>query len=303
MMNPPPLPLLCALLVPLLLPGLQEAVAAPITFNTALPVARDEKLVRIQTRLLRSTDDPSGAQRDLRVWSVPVVAAYGVTEKLALFALLPILDKKLKGESTAGRLERGDSGIGDVQLLARYTLWQKDAPGKTIRLAPFVALKMPTGEDEATDSAGKLPPPLQLGSGSWDYSVGLVLTRQSLARQLDASIGYSRKGEANAFEFGDAARLDLSYQHRLWPGELTSGVPAFVYAVLESNLLWQDNNINQGSQDNNSGGLIWYLTPGMQYVTKRTVLELAVQVPVVQNLNGSALKNDFITTLSFRINF
>ena len=31
--------------------------------------------------------------------------------------------------------------------------------------------------------------------------------------------------------------------------------------------------------------------------------EAAIQIPVVQNLNGSALENDFITTLSARMNF
>ncbi len=292
-----------SLIVTLLLFGIHELIAAPITFNTALPVARDEKLVRVQTKLLRSTDDPSRADRNLTVWAVPLVAVYGVTEKLALFGILPFLDKKMKVNTALGRLKRGNSGSGDLTTMARYTLWKKDAPGKTIRLAPFAALKMPTGQDGATDSAGTLPQPLQLGSGSWDYSLGLVLTRQSLARQIDASFSYTFKTKANAFEFGDTGRLDISYQHRLWPRELGSGVPGFVYAVLESNLIWQDNNTFQEIEDNNSGGVTWFIAPGIQYVTRRTVLECAVQIPVVQDLNGKGLENDFISTLSFRMNF
>lgn len=292
-----------SLILTLLLFGIHEVLAAPITFNTALPVARDEKLVRVQTKLIRSTDDPSGLERDLTVWAFPLVAVYGVTEKLALFAILPIFDKKMKVNTASGRLKRGDSGIGDLTTMARYTLWKKDAPGKTTRLAPFAALKMPTGQDEATDSAGSLPQPLQLGTGSWDYSLGLVLTRQTLVRQIDASFSYTFKTEANAFEFGDTSRLDISYQHRLWPRELGSGVPGFVYGVLESNLIWQNNNTFQGIEDDNTGGVTWFLAPGIQYVTRRTVLECAVQIPVVQDLNGRALGNDFIGTLSFRMNF
>jgi hypothetical protein len=292
-----------SLIVILVLLAIHEIIAAPITFNTALPVARDEILVRLQTKLLRSTDDPSSADRDLSVWAIPLVAVYGVTEKLALFGILPIFDKKMKINTASGRMKRGESGIGDLTTMARYTLWKKDAPGKTIRLAPFAALKMPTGQDEATDFAGTLPQPLQLGSGSWDYSLGLVLTRQTLARQIDASLSYTLKTEANAFEFGDVARLDISYQHRIWPRELGSGVPGFVYGVLESNLIWQDNNTFQGIKDDNSGGVTWFLAPGIQYVTRRTVLECAVQIPVVQDLNGRGLENDFISTLSFRMNF
>jgi hypothetical protein len=73
--------------------------------------------------------------------------------------------------------------------------------------------------------------------------------------------------------------------------------------VVESNLIWQDKNEVNGVEDDNSGGVTWYLAPGVQYVTRRTVAEFAVQIPVVQNLNGSGLENDFIATLSFRMNF
>ena len=287
----------------LILLSIHIAAAAPITFNTALPVAKEELVFRVQTKFLRSTDDPSSADRELTVWSVPVVAVYGFTEKLALFGILPVLDKEMKLNSSSGRVSRGDTGIGDFTAMARFTAWKKDLPGRTTRLAPFIALEMPSGDDNEADSLGRLPQPLQLGSGSWDPSIGLVLTRQSLSRQIDVSLSYKFNTEANNFEFGDVGRFDLSYQHRVWPATLSGGVPGFLYGVLESNLIWQDKNEVNGVDDNNSGGVTWHLAPGIQYVTKRTVAEFAVQVPVVQNLNGSGLENDFIATLSFRMNF
>lgn len=241
-----------------------RSVAAPITFVTALPVARGEMLVRAQAKLLRATDDDSPGNRALTVWAVPVIAAYGITGKLALFGVLPVLDKEMEVTTPLGRMKRGDSGIGDLKALARYTIWKKDGPGKTLRLAPFMALKVPTGQDDATDSIGRLPRPLQLGSGSWDYTAGLVLTRQTLARQFDGSLSYTVKNEADGFEFGDEIRFDLSYQHRLWPRQLSSGVVGFVYGVLESTLIWQDNNTLQGIDDPDSGGVTWYLSPGIQ---------------------------------------
>ena len=200
-------------------------------------------------------------------------------------------------------MSRGDTGIGDFTALARYTLWKKDQPGRTIRLAPFIALEMPSGDDDQADSLGRLPQPLQLGSGSWDPSIGLVLTRQDLSRQIDASLSYTFNTRANNFEFGDVGRLELSYQHRIWPRELASGIPGFLYGVLESNLIWQDKNEVNGVEDGNSGGVTWYVAPGIQYVTRRTVAEFAIQVPIVQNLNGGGLENDFIATLSYRMNF
>ncbi len=52
-----------------------------------------------------------------------------------------------------------------------------------------------------------------------------------------------------------------------------------------------------------SGGTAWFIVPGVQYVRKQFVGEAAVQVPVVQDLNGAALEADWIGILSARINF
>jgi len=241
--------------------------------------------------------------RELTVWSAPTVFVYGATEKLALFGVFPYLGKSLDITTPSGRLTRGDSGLGDFKFLARYILGQWDGPGETLRIGPFVGLEVPTGEDDEADSLGRLPQPLQLGSGSWDPIVGTALSWQSLDWEFDTSVSYKFNTQANGFEFGDQARFDASFQYRLWPRTLGEGVPGYLNGVVESNLLWQDHNEAAGLRDHNSGGLTWYLAAGLQYVTKRLVVETAVQLPVVQNLNGSALENDFILTTGFRLNF
>jgi hypothetical protein len=58
-----------------------------------------------------------------------------------------------------------------------------------------------------------------------------------------------------------------------------------------------------GATNPNSGGTRLFLAPGLQYVTKRWIAEAAVQIPVSQNLNGTALENDYIARISFRFNF
>lgn len=280
-----------------------EASAAPITFNTALPVARGEGIFRVQSRYSRSTGDPTTRDRELAVLSVPLVLVYGATGELALFGIIPYLDKELELTEPSGRVTRGKAGFGDASAVARYTLWKMDRPGQTVRVAPFAAIKAPTGEDDATDSLGALPRPLQLGSGSWDYTPGTIFTWQTLGWQLDGSASYRFNTEANGFRFGDEARLDLSYQYRLLPRSLGTGLPAFLYVVLESGLVWKDKNEAGGVDDDDSGGTTWFLTPAVQYVTRRVVVEAAVQVPVLQELNGGALENDFTGVLSFRVNF
>ncbi|MFQ5526935.1 MAG: transporter [Thermoanaerobaculia bacterium] len=243
------------------------------------------------------------AGSDLEVDAIPLVVVWGATPKLTLFGITPLLDKQLTIGTPAGQMSRGDSGVGDLTLLARYTLWQRDSRGATFRVAPFVGVEAPTGRDDAKDALGSLPSPLQLGSGSWDPVLGLVVTRQTLGWQVDSSFSYQANTEANDFEIGDVARFDLSYQHRVRPRELSAGVPSFVYAVLESNVVWQDRHRAAGQEVSDSGGTSWYLAPGIQHVRKRLILEAAVQVPVAQSLHGSARESDWIGTVSLRFNF
>ena len=276
-------------------------VRAQITTNTALPVSKGQGIVRLQSKIIRSTGDSSPTDRDLRVLAFPLVGVYGVTAKLTLFGVVPILDKNLKVTTPQGRVTRNTSGLADVRLFARYTVYQFNRRGQTMRLAPFAGIELPTGTDDAVDDLGRLPGPLQLGSGSWDPFVGLVFSRQTFAWQVDVSASYKVTTEANDFQFGDEARLDIATKVRLLPRRLTGGLPSFLYANAETNLIWQDENETGGAVDVNSGGATWYLAPGLQYVTKRIILEAAVQLPVVQDLNGTALENNVITTLSVRV--
>jgi hypothetical protein len=84
---------------------------------------------------------------------------------------------------------------------------------------------------------------------------------------------------------------------------LSGGVPGFLYAGLEANYLSQDRAKIAGVNDPNSGGHSLSLAPTLQYVTKRWVLEGAVQVPVWQDLNGQAPEDDMTVRAGFRLNF
>jgi len=287
-----------------LLSSAERASAGPETFNSALPVARGEFVFRGQFLYKRASDDPTPADRKVSVIGGISVLGYGVTEDFAVFGVLPYLDKQLDVRLPGGqRITRGTSGIGDARLFGRYTIFHADAPGRTFRIAPFVGIETPTGNDDHRDSLGALPAPLQLGSGSWDPFAGVVATYQRLDFEIDTSASYKVDTKANHFEFGDEARLDASFQYRLWPRTLGSGVPGFLYGVLESNLIYQGKNEIRGVRDRSSGGTTLFIDPGLQFVTRRWVLEAIVQLPAFQNLHGSALKDDFTIRAGFRVNF
>jgi len=280
-----------------------SAWGAPVTINTALPVGGGEFVARGMVVVSQSGEDPGATDRDHSATSLVTVLGYGVTHKLALFGVLPYVDKKLDFTEAGGRISRSASGLGDVSVFARYTLVQHDQPGRTFRIAPFAGVKAPTGDDDIRDIFGRLPPSVQPGSGAWDVFGGIVATYQTLALQTDGQVSYRVNNKANGFDPGDELRLDGSLQYRLWPRQLGGGVPSFLYGVLETNLVHRGRNEVNGDDDANSGGTTVFLSPGLQYVSKRWIVEGVVQFPVVQNLHGSALENDYVLRAGVRINF
>lgn len=280
------------------------ACAGSITFDSALPISKGEAILRGQVLLARASDDPSALTRSLRSVAASIALGFGTTERLALFAVVPFVAQKSLDQTTpTGRVNRSSSGFADSSLFARYTLLQRDRTGETLRLAPFAGFEAPTGEDEDSDRLGRLPRPLQPGSGSWDFFLGLALSRQTLAWEGDIDAGYRFNTGNDDFKFGDVAFADASFQYRLLPRELGSGVPGFLYGVIETNMEWQEKSRVEGRVDPDSGGFRWYVDPGMQFVTRRYVLEAIVRLPAFEALNGQALGADYEVRVGFRWNF
>ena len=284
--------------------GTGRAHAAPITTNTALPVAAGEFVTRQQGVVNQSGHDPSGAERDHRVLSWVSVLGYGVTPELTIFGVLPFVNKRLVLTNPSGaRVRREASGVGDARLFARYIIFQQNMPGRTFRIAPFAGVELPTGENAKRDSLGLLPAAVQPGSGSWDPFAGLIATYQTRRLELDLQGAYTRNNAARGFKLGDVARFDASLQYRLLPRMLSDETDAFLYGVAELNLIHKEKNEQAGRSDPNSGGTTLFGVLGLQYVTRRSILEAAVQVPLVQDLNGTALERAWIARAGFRLNF
>ncbi|VAW96079.1 hypothetical protein MNBD_GAMMA22-847 [hydrothermal vent metagenome] len=277
--------------------------SAPISFNTALPVAQGEYLIREQIIINRSGDDPSGLERNRSENNVVTTLGYGINHQWTVFGTLPYRDINLKLDTNNTRVTRSNRGFADLTIFARYIAYKENYKAKTFRVAPFLGLKLPTANDSANDNLGNLPRTTQLSSGAHDIFAGVVLTWQSLLQQIDAQISYRMSKESNGFEIGRIVRFDGSYQYRIWRTASTDSIPDYLYAVLETNLIHQEKNRVNNATDDNSNGRRLFISPGIQYVTMRWIVEFAVQLPIVQDLNGTALKNSYIARSSFRYNF
>lgn len=279
--------------------------AAPSTFNTALPVAQGQYLWREQL-VLRERSDSGPMDRQVSEQALGSVLGYGVTSSFAVFGMVPyFFNKALDATTSMGRVERDTAGFGDVSLFGRYTLYRKDSTGRTFRVAPVFGFTAPTGDDNDSDRFGELPRPLQDGDGAWDGFVGVVTSYQTLQYQVDGQLLYRENGRHDGFARGDETRVDASLQYRVWPQSLkgVGGTPAFVYALLESNVIHQERDDIGSGTDADSGGTQWLLAPGLQYVSRSWILEGTVQLPVAEDPNGEAIQDDYIVRVGFRRNF
>jgi len=60
---------------------------------------------------------------------------------------------------------RQNNGPGDISPFGLYTAYQKDWSGRTLRIAPFVRFKTPTGKNDSSDNVGRQLSSIQPGSG------------------------------------------------------------------------------------------------------------------------------------------
>jgi hypothetical protein len=271
--------------------------AAPINSNVALPVRKKGFVFRSQVRWLRATDDTTSLNRKVNVVAIPNVLVYGATPDLALFAIFPYIFRnvELKNPSSGKRIDKNDNGIGDLTLIARYTVYARDYPSGTARIAPLAGIKIPTGNDD-------LEP---ITTDSIDFELGAVstVTWDFGRHEIDADVIYRINTEAENFEIGDDLIYDLAYEFRVYPWTLPDvGVPNFLYLVAEANGISSQKGKLNGKTIDDSGGNILFLSPGIQFATKRFILEASIQLPVIQDLRGNQVETDFVLTGGFRVN-
>lgn len=282
-----------------LLASAGPATGGPITFNTALPVGDDVFVTRLQGIHREREDDIAGG-REVEVDGGVAALGYGFTADWTGIAITPYLDKELTVETPRGTVRRRADGLGDTTLLARYSAFERNAPGKLLRIKPIFGVIAPTGEFDARDALGEVPRPLQPGTGSWGGVAGVIFTRQTLDWEFDAALTATTRGRHDGYEPGDALELDASYQYRLpWPGREAG---AFGYAVLETRGIYRGDDVIDGARVDN-GGTEWRIVPGLQYVTRRWVVEAAVELPLADDLPDTALRDEAFWHAGVRFNF
>ncbi len=232
-------------------------------------------IIRAQWRYSSLGDDPTPLGRKVDLSLQPITVVYGVTADLALQATIPIVYRKI---AFGSGVERSDTGVGDIPLLAKYRFYQKDEPGVTTRWAAIGGLEVPTFDDA-------------FSSESFDPIIGTVWTHQQRDWWIDWDVLY-KFNTAGGLDGDDELRGDVAASVRLLDDESDTIGPWGLYAIAEVNA----NYFTDGSVQ-------VFGSPGIQFITPNVILEAGVQLPMLQDLAAPRLEKDFTVVLSLRVQF
>lgn len=231
-----------------------------------------------------------------------VSLAYGVTDDLTLSARLPYVDRQ---NIRAGEIEDGDAeahdhgdanGIGDLSVLAQYRFFSS----QTVHASVIGGIKAPTGKTDVKDGGEKLETEFQPGTGSWDWLFGASASMNSGRIGLHGNVLYNltTEGSQNT-EIGDAFFYNLGVVY-----SLSSGEGAAHHGHDHSHLKWdimvelngeyrQKNEID-GEKEDNSGGDVIFLSPGIRVSSSdKWSLFLSVGKSIYDDFNGRQTDVDY----------
>lgn len=253
----------------------QARAQAPINSNVALQPPKGGLILRQQFRYAEADFNRDGADLDIELWAEATTAVYGVTDSFTLLLDAPVvISQRVKNNATGA--SDTEAGLADWTALAKLRLFREDTgPTDTMRFDAIAGLELPTGEDA-------------FSSDSVDPIVGGVFTMSRDRWFFDADLLWKFDTSGG---LPDQMRYDAALIYRLSPVEYTrANQPAF-NGLVELNGLYETNGDNE-----------LFLSPGIQYVTIRWIVEATVQIPVWQDLDGRP-ESDFIVGFGFRVQF
>jgi hypothetical protein len=261
----------------------------PAAITGTLRLQLDVEHLRIDA----GTDGKDGYTDQLTQTSWRLNAVYRPISDLSLTATLPLVSKKIVTVGPTPAETNSDlTGLGDVELGARYALWRSVQVGqqRSQDLAVGVGTSLPTGAHDAKQADGSLIDPHgQLGTGGWGPFAGLYYRFEQGDWTAYANAGYRvRTGgsyfDGSKYKFGNAWLWSVHGQYLLVKRvAFDLGVDGRAAVADQAT----DPDGTATSPVGNTGGTVVSLAPGV-YVDTVAGLWLFVrgQVPVYKDLFG-----------------
>lgn len=261
---------------------------------------------------------PTDMQMDMHM----VGGMYGLSDRITVMAMTSYLRNDMNhltfqggmGTTLRGTFETSSEGFGDSTIGAIIGI--DDGLRKSRQINLNLALSLPTGSNTQTDQiltpmgttpSPRLPYPMQLGSGTYDFKPGVTYFdregKLGWGTQLNARIPLGENKEG--YKFGNRLGWTawLSYEPVSWisfstrlnansQGRLNGSDPVIIAPV-------------QTADPNNSGGdtvkaLVGVNLAGQQGSLKGHRLAIEYGVPLYRKLNGPQLETDSVLTIGWQ---
>ncbi len=202
--------------------------------------------------------------------------SYTINKQFSVAARLPLIDKHME---TANLSEADTRAAGDLDLTMRIYLQSSEGLFSHHQYTATLGLRIPTGQEQESDSGEPLDIDVQPGVGSLVPQAGLWYTsfRFPWMIHLSSNLLVSSEGDQD-LKPGIAIATTVMTQYA------TDYSLAWQLGV---DSRWSDKDEFDGVPDANSGGWLSYLSPGLVYtLATDLLLNLRVQIPLVDALNG-----------------
>lgn len=272
----------------------------------------------------------TGTSMDMTM--VNLSAGYSFTDDFFAGLMFMWMDKRMDMafngpmQTATGRpgFTMKSSGMGDTMLMTKYRLFTDDPLIPRRQASLLVGLSLPTGSiDEKNEDhplalrqVEQLPYAMQLGSGTFDPTLGLLYQGSASPWWWGANVTGTWRlyDNARGYRLGDRYAVDGYLMRQFRPDALVQlqinaenqrpigGVMDEFASGLSG---WADSTRDDGTSANSNpmtplwvadhyGGTKVYATAGVQWQPRTMhILDLSFQVPVYQNLNGPQLEDDW----------
>ena len=206
------------------------------------------------------------------------------------------------------------SGLGDVILFPRYSVYNKTANFKRTEITLGLGIKIPFGthkdstlvyfEEWSGESTYSLnPPTAQITNGSNDFMFYSFFFREYQKQKLRifTTTLYARKGfNSSGIKFGDYASVGFfASKTFFWRWGVTTQIKAeYIAKTRGRNDDLSDNSIYPES----TGSKKWFFIPQLSYSQDGFTAFLTSEIPLYQKLNGTQIgsQNQFTVGVNYR---
>ncbi len=227
-------------------------------------------------------------------------AGYGFSPRFKGFVSMPYLrntmDMTMSNGVGLGWMDMTMEPIsapGDATIMGLYRMYTDREIRPNKALTAGIGVKTATGSSTETTSSGKyVHAHMQPGTGSWDPLFSLLYTQMvdPFLMQADMTHQFSTRNH-QGYEFGDSTAVNLGATYAMVPEFNVSAGLTYLHVGRANDRDGNYTNLSSLMDDPaNTGGDSLWLSPGIQAIpVKNAVVDMKVQFPVWEDVNGIQL--------------